>query len=823
MKLPLSWIKEFAPVQANAREVAEALINAGLEVEGVETLGAGVNGTLIIGRVVGIEELTEFKKPIRWCQVDVGSQIRGIVCGASNFAVGDHVVVAEPGVTLPGDFAITSRETYGHVSDGMICSERELGLGQDHAGIMVLTDVTAGQNANELLGIGEQVLDIAITPDRGYALSVRGVAREVATAFGIEFRDPTLDFEPELGAPTPGVMPHDCVVDDFSACELLTLRTVLGFNPDAPTPRYMVGRLQACGIRSISLAVDVTNYVMLELGQPTHAFDLDKLDGSVRVRRAASTETLETLDHVQRSLSPLDSVIADSSGPIGLAGTMGGFSTEIDENTTNIALEAAFFPASTVAGNSRRHKISSEASRRFERGVDRELAPLASARACALLIAHGGGIYAGMNAVESPLTETIIEFDLDLPSRTAGMVINHQTVIDKLDAVGAKTASSESGIVAVTPPSWRPDLMQPADLVEEVIRLVGYEKLPSTLPTAPAGRGLTFEQRLRRRIGNLLAGRGMHEIRAYPFIGPTDLDALRLPEGDPRRVSPTLVNPLSDLEPKMRSTLLPGMLSIASRNVGRGENDLAIFEIGSVFLGGVSKTDIDPGIDCKPTDQIWEHMQKALPEQPEHLGVVFSGAIESAGIWGSPRPATWRDSIDAVLTVASELGVDLEVKTGTDPSFHPGRSAEFLVKGIAKSIGFAGELHPAVVEHWNLPKRSCAAEVNLSILFATAAKSAVAPVFFNSPVAKEDLAFVVARDRTVAEVQACIHDAGGVLLESIRLFDVYEGDQIPSTHKSLAFALRFRGEGQTLSAQELQDLRSRIIASVLERVGGTLR
>lgn len=823
MKLPVSWIKEFAPVQASAREIAEALINAGLEVEGIEILGAGVSGTLVIGRVLEIEELAEYKKPIRWCQVDVGTQIRGIVCGATNFAVGDLVVVAEPGVTLPGDFIITSRETYGHVSDGMICSEREMGLGQDHAGIMILEGVTPGQNANELLGIGEEILDIAVTPDRGYALSVRGVAREVATAFEVEFRDPAISWGPDLGAPTSGLIPHDCVIDDFSACELLTLRTILGFNPDAQTPRYMVARLQACGIRSISLAVDVTNYVMMELGQPTHAFDVNKLESPLRVRRASHGETLETLDHVVRNLSQLDSVIADSSGPIGLAGTMGGFTTEIDGSTTGIALEAAYFPASTVAGNSRRHKISSEASRRFERGIDRELAPIASARACALLIEHGGGSYAGMCAVESPMSDSVIQLDLGLPSRTAGMVIDHQVVIDKLEAIGATYVQTDPQFIAVTPPSWRPDLTQPADLVEEVVRLVGYEKLPSTLPTAPAGRGLTQEQRLRRRIGNLLAGRGMHEIRAYPFIGTTDFDAMRFPRGDLRRESPTLVNPLSELAPQMRSTLLPGMLSIAARNVGRGENDLALFEIGSVFLGAVVKGGLDPGVDTRPSELIWKQMQSVLPAQPEHLGVVMSGALESAGVWGSPRIATWRDSIDAILVVANELGVNLEVRTGSDPSFHPGRCAEIVLTDTLKVVGFAGELHPAVVEHWNLPKRSCAAEVDLSELLTSAVASATAPVFSNSPVAKEDLAFVVPRECPVAEVQACIREAGGELLESIRLFDVYEGDQIPPSHKSLAFALRFRGEGQTLTPQELQNFRTQIITAVAEKVGGTLR
>ncbi len=298
---------------------------------------------------------------------------------------------------------------------------------------------------------------------------------------------------------------------------------------------------------------------------------------------------------------------------------------------------------------------------------------------------------------------------------------------------------------------------------------------------------------------------------------------MRFLANDTRRNSPTLVNPLSELAPQMRSTLLPGMLSIAMRNVGRGENDLALFELGSVFLGEAARGGFDPGVETRPTELIWQQMQSALPAQPEHLGVVMSGALESAGVWGSPRIATWRDSIDAVLVVANELGVNVEVRTGSDPSFHPGRCAEIVLTDTLKVVGFAGELHPAVVQHWNLPKRSCAAEVDLSALLSAAVTSATAPVFSNSPVAKEDLAFVVDRECPVAEVQSCIRAAGGELLESVRLFDVYEGDQIPPSHKSLAFALRFRGEGQTLSPQELQNLRTHIITAVADQVGGTLR
>ena len=490
MRAPLSWLRELVdiPDDQTGRDVATRLIAAGLEVETVERLGAGVDGPLFVGRVLDIEELTEFKKPIRWCQVDVGpggGGVHGIICGARNFIVGDLVVVALPGTVLPGGFEITARSTYGKVSDGMICSERELALGENHDGIMVLPDGIAepGDDAAMLVGVGDEVLDVAVTPDRGYALSIRGIAREAAIAYGVPFEDPGVALA-DLPAPLADRAPQECGSDDPSGCDLFTMRTIVGFDPAAPSPMWMQRRLVACGMRPVSLAVDVTNYVMIELGQPLHAFDLDKLQGPIRAARAVEGTRFETLDHVQRTLTADDLVIRDDRGAIGLAGTMGGLETEIDDDTTSIALEAAHFAPEVVARMARRHRLSSEASRRFERGVDRHLAPYASARAAALLLEFGGGRYVGMTAEETAVERSVISLPVDEPGLVAGLTIDASVVVDLLEAIGCSVLRADD-LLSVEPPAWRPDLTDPIDLVEEVVRLNGYDLLPSTLPAAP--------------------------------------------------------------------------------------------------------------------------------------------------------------------------------------------------------------------------------------------------------------------------------------------------------------------------------------------------
>lgn len=826
MRAPVSWLRELVSIPAgeSGRDIADRLVRAGLEVETVDRIGEGVDGTLVIGRVESIEELTEFKKPIRWCQVDVGAAhggVRGIICGARNFAAGDTVVVALPGTTLPGGFQIAARETYGHVSNGMICSERELALGDSHEGIMVLSaEVGApGDDAKPILGVGDEVLDIAVTPDRGYALSMRGLARELAIAYDVDFDDPAMR-PTTLPAPSSDMAPKQCGSDDLDACGLFTMRTIIGFDPSAPSPHWMQRRLVECGMRPVSLAVDVTNYVMLELGQPLHAFDLDKLSGTVRAAHPADGDVLETLDHVKRTLSASDLVIRDDARILALAGIMGGLESEISETTTNIALEAAHFSSAYTAKASRRHKLSSEASRRFERGVDPVLAPFASERAAELLITFGGGHYVGMTAVEGPHDPTVISMSADLPADVAGMPIAAEVTVDLLAKVGCAVVVDGSTLT-VTPPTWRPDLTDPADLVEEVVRLVGYEALPSTLPAAAIGQGLTAAQRIRRRVGMALAARGGVEVLSYPFVGDVEMDQLRLPVDDIRRSKVVLANPLSDEQPYLRASLLPGLLATARRNAGRGVDDQSLFELGVVFEGAIGAFAPRPSVAQRPSDPEWAALDAMLPEQPWHVGAVLSGDRTAAGWWGPARAYVWSDAVESALVVCDVAGVDLQVEQGSDPAFHPGRCAALLLNGV--QIGVAGELHPRVIEAAELPFRTCAMELDLNAVIAAAPAVRSAPQFSTQPVAKEDLALVVPDSVPVAAVQEALREGAGPLLESIRLFDVYTGSQVPAGHRSLAFALRLRAPDRTLDAAETAAARQSAIDLAASRCGAVLR
>ncbi len=826
MRAPMSWLREFVAIPADqtGRDVAERLISAGLEVETVETTGEGVIGDLVVGRVNRIEELTEFKKPIRWCQVQIGPDtVNGIICGARNFVEGDLVVVAVPGTELPGGFRISARETYGKTSNGMICSERELGLGDNHDGIMVLPEGTAepGADAKPIIGIGDEILDIAVTPDRGYALSIRGIAREVAIAYGLAFEDPGTALA-DLPAPVAGHALQECATEAPTGCDLFTMRTIVGFDPQAPSPLWMQRRLVACGMRPVSLAVDVTNYVMLELGQPLHAYDMGKLKGVVRADWARAGEPFESLDHVQRTLRTDDLVIRDDTGVIGLAGVIGGLHSEIDDDTTAIALEAAHFIPQVVARAGRRHKVSTEAGRRNERGVDRDLAPYASARAAALLLQFGGGDYAGMTAVETPEEPVVITLPASHPEDVAGMDIPAVMVVRILQVIGCTIADQAADVLNVTPPSWRPDLTDPADLVEEVLRIIGYDALPSTLPTAPLGRGLTAPQRIRRRVGMALASRGFVEVLSYPFVGVAELDALQLPSDDPRRVAPRLANPLSEEQPSLRATLLPGLVAAARRNASRGHADVALFEVGRVFQGDVAHESGErPGVHGRPQDDEWESLNGLLPRQPHHVAGILAGTREPQGWWGPARAASWSDAIEVVRVLADVAGARIEVTPGADPAFHPGRCASITLDGSV--IGHAGELHPRVIEATGLPERTAAFEVDLDAIADAAVPIRPAPAIGTQPVAKEDLALVVDVTVSAEDVRAALAEGAGELLESVRLFDVYTGSQVPEGKKSLAFALRFRAPDRTLSADETAAARQAAITAAQQRCGATLR
>ncbi|MGV9250333.1 phenylalanine--tRNA ligase subunit beta [Streptomyces sp. NPDC003697] len=851
MRVPLSWLREYVdlPATETGRDVQAKLISAGLEVETVEQLGTDLKGPLVVGQVLTIEELEGFKKPIRFCTVDVGrangtGEPQEIVCGARNFAVGDKVVVVLPGGVLPGGFSISARKTYGRTSHGMICSADELGMGDDGShGIIVLPPETeVGKDAVELLELVDEVLDIAVTPDRGYCLSLRGVARETAIAYGLPLRDPAL-----LDVPTPNAFGYPVRITEPSGCDRFTARTVSGLDPEARSPIWLQRRLQKAGMRPISLAVDITNYVMLEVGQPLHAYDRGRVQGAIGVRRAEPGEKLTTLDGVKRVLDAEDLVITDDRGPIGLAGVMGGAHTEIDDaegTTTEVVIEAAHFDAVSVARTARRHKLSSEASRRFERGVDPQAAAAAAQRTVDLLVLLAGGTAdAGVTEVAADSAPRAITIPADHPDRVAGVRYGRETVVRRLQEIGCDVVGSTAAgqdELTVTVPSWRPDLTDPNDLAEEVIRLEGYENLPSSLPRLPAGRGLTHRQRLHRRVGRALAGAGYVEAPNYPFVSEQVFDQLGLAADDPARRVVKLVNPLSDEEPALRTTLLPGLLAALRRNDGRGSHDLALFETGLVFLPGTSgsaQAGEAPAheerrvaallpVDRRPTDEEIAELTAALPEQPRHAAVVLAGAREQAGWWGRGRPADWADAVEAGRAVAREAGAELIVRKGQYGPWHPGRCAELVVvaHGAEQIVGHAGELHPRVLKALGLPARTCAMEVDLDALERVGQDIPQAPGISTFPVATQDVALVVDRPVPAADVEDALREGAGELLESIRLFDVYENaEQLGEGRKSLAYALRFRAADRTLTVDEASAARDAAVALAAERLGAVLR
>ncbi|MBX6357498.1 MAG: phenylalanine--tRNA ligase subunit beta [Micromonosporaceae bacterium] len=828
MRVCVSWLREYVEVPADVDQVDAALVRMGLEVEEIVDLSTTVTGPLVVGRVERITELTGFKKPIRHCLVDVGNpQPQSIVCGATNFAEGDQVVVALPGAVLPGGFAIGARKTYGHLSEGMICSGRELGVSDDHSGILVLPadlGVRPGEDARPAVGLDDIVVEVNITPDRGYCLSVRGIARELSHALGVPLRDPAR--RDDLPAPT-ATPAYPVQVEDPKGCDRFYGRLVRGTDPAAPTPEWMRRRLYHAGIRSISLAVDITNYVMLELGQPMHAWDAATLRGPLVVRRARPGERLTTLDGVDRALDPEDLVIADDTGPVSLAAVMGGSTTEVSDSTVDVLFEAAHWDPVTVARTARRHKLPSEAAKRFERGVDPLIPPAATARAVELLVEYGGGVVSpdvlDVNTVTPPEQITLAP---DLAGRTAGVEYPAGRVVQLLQEIGCDVRAAEDGQtgLVVTPPSWRPDLTDPADLVEEVVRLDGYDKVPSELPIAPPGNGLTATQLRRRTVARALAEAGYVETLCYPFVGPAALDALGLPADDPRRQAVRLVNPLSEEEPALRTTLLPPLLATLRRNLGRGQRDLALYELGLVFhpREGAGTTPPRMGVAHRPSDEQLASAETFVPEQPWHVAAVLCGEISPSGWWGAGQQASWADAVEAARVVVSAAGISgdrVRVQAAAVAPWHPGRCAEVLVDGVV--VGHAGELHPQVCAALEVPRRTCAMELNLDAVPLPGIVPA--PRFSTFPPALIDVALVVDADVPAAEVQQALVAGAGELLESVRLFDVYSSEQLGEGRKSLAYKLTFRAPDRTLTGEEALAARDAAVAEAAQRFGATLR
>jgi phenylalanyl-tRNA synthetase beta chain len=760
MRVPLSWLREYVRVDASPQQIADRLSVSTCEVERVVRLGvADEGGNLGLFRVGRVLEAAKHPNAdrLQLCRVDVGeAEPYQIVCGAWNFGTGATVAVALPGATLPNGLTLERRKLRGELSEGMILAEDEVDLGPDHDGIMVLDDSLApGTPLADVLPLSEDVLEVETTPNRPDLLSVYGLAREVAALFDTEL------------APWPGVEPEragddsvDIRIEDTEGCPRYVGRLFRGVTV-GPSPVWMKARIAAAGMRPISNVVDVTNYVMLGLGNPLHAFDYDTLAGGrVIVRRAAPGEEIRTLDGQQRKFDPRDLMIADAERAIAIAGIMGGRETEVSEHTTNVLLEAANFEPVSILHSSERLGLRTEGSNRWEKGVDPYLAAHAARLASQLLAETTGGHWVGETDAQGTLPERArIELR---PARTSAL-LGLDVPAEEQRAIIARLGFDVDGDV-VTVPTWRArDVTREADLVEEVARFV-LDDVPFTLPPRRELHGrLTPEQQLRRRIEDVLVGCGLSEAYMPSLVAADPRpDALRLPM------------PLSTEMSVLRTTLLPSLLDAARRNREVGNENVALFEIAHVYLSSGQQ----------------------LPDEPWRVGAVLEGG--------------YADAKGVVDTLLEALRLVPAFERGEHPLLHPGKTAKL-------PQGWVGEVHPALGQGWS------AFELDLAALGGTARDNVLYEAVSPFPEVRQDLAFVVDEDVPAAALAAAMRDAAGPELRDVRVFDEYRGDQIGDGKRSLAFRVAFGSPERTLTDEDAAALRGKIVDALAKQFSAVLR
>ena len=795
MKAPLSWLRDFAPFENVPGLLADMLNQIGLIVEGVHAPGAEVGGVTTV-KVLHVEPHPDADRLMLVDIEHADGEIR-VVCGARNYQPGDVVPWAGPGATLPGGFKIEKRKIRGQVSHGMLCSQRELGISEDHEGIMILApDTAVGQDIRDVLGLDDVIFDLEITPNRPDAMSVVGVARDLAAAMGLPFTLPTPHVAAADGPPGNGAT---LVVESTDRCPRYVARC--GTVTVGPSPSWLAQRLVKAGMRPISNVVDVTNYVMLERGQPLHAFDLGLLGGrGILVRTARDGETIVTLDDVERTLSPDDLLICDANGTAqAVAGVMGGGGSEVSDATTEVLLESAYFMPESILQTSKRLGLRTESSARFERGVDPNGVLAAADRAWELFAEVAGGQAVGdaLDSYPDPIQPARVHLRVDRVNAVLGSDIPADGIRAYLQPLGMDVDDAGAGAFEVTVPTYRPDITREIDLVEEVARHHGYNNIERTLPRmSQRGAGLTAFQRTRLAVRQALAGRGLNEATTFSLTSAADLQAAGLP-GEGIEVE----NPLRAEESLLRPAILPGLLRAVAHNAGQGHPDVALFEIGHVFLP-------------PPAGQ-------TLPDEREHLAAVVAGTIDRRP-HEAPRAVTGHDATGHLEAVATALGLaDFGLRAADRPGFARGRAAAVLVDG--EDVGTVGEIDPGIVSGLGLTGTVAAYEVNLVRLDAGTRPDRRIKTPSRFPASSIDLAFVV--DDTVAagDIAATLRSAAGELCESVKVFDIFRSDALGPDRKSLAYALRFRAPDRTLTDAEVGELRTACINAVSSAHGAELR
>jgi len=795
LRVSYQWLKEYVGVDLPPEELAERLTATGVAVERIEYPFQDLNG-LLVGRILRVKEHPNADR-LKVCEIEVGDRVLTVVSGAPNLAEGIYVPVAPTGTVLPGGQVVQEVDFRGVRSEGMVCSPAELGLGdapEDRAGIMILPEsVSTGQTLMEALDLDDAVLVLELTPNyAAHCQSMVGVAREVAALGGLTVHLPGVKLEEK---PEPAADLIEIEVQAPDLCPRYTARVIDGVKVK-PSPGWMQRRLRAAGIRPINNIVDVTNYVMIEYGQPLHAFDYERLrNRKILVRRARPGEKLVTLDGVERELGQDDLVIADAERAIGLAGIMGGENTEVTEETTTILLESAHFNRQAIARTSRRLGLRTEASIRFEKGVDPEGTVLAADRAAYLYQVLGVGqvLKGAVDIYPRPVLPARVKLRPDWVNEILGLQLSGDEIRQALARLGFEVQGAGRGEFTVIVPTWRADVEREVDLVEEVARMYGYDRIPTTLPVGPMGRRQRdqwsiFIERIRR----VVVAAGLQEIVTYSFIDPSSYRRLRLDArtGAAEQSWVRLSNPLTEDQSVMRTTLLPSMLNTLAYNYSRGNEDLAFYEVGTVYLAD-------------------EGGEDGLPREGVRLVVAAAGRTAPAHWLEKPARADFYYLKGIWEVLARDLGLhEVEFEPSDHAVFHPTRQAVIQVQG--QQVGVLGEVHPGVVEDCNLPERTVVMEVDLDVLVGLAdfgRKHRALPRF---PATTRDLSVMVPEDVPAARITRAIQEGGGELLERVVLFDVYRGSPVPEGYRSLAFSMVYRAGDRTLTDEEVDQVHDRV-------------
>lgn len=803
MIVTYNWLKEFVDFDATPEELAELLTMLGLEVESMEKLGEGLDDVV----VALVEEKLQHPNAdkLSLCRVNNGKEVLDIVCGAQNFKQGDTVALAQIGAVLPGDFKIKRSKIRGEESYGMLCSEKELGLAEESAGIIVLPPNVAqlGTPVFTALGRKDTIFEIGLTPNRSDCLSLIGIARDIAAKLDLKLKYPysTLVEGPELVASVIGV-----TVLNQDLCPRYAARYISGCTI-APSPEWLVKRLNAIGIRSINNVVDITNLIMMELGQPLHAFDCDRLSGNrIVVRTAEEGEQFITLDNQQRVLTSADLVICDAKRPVALAGVMGGLNSEIENTTTSILLESAFFKPAAIRKTSKRLGLHTESSHRFERGIDIDNVTRALDRAASLIVELAGGVTAQgcIDVYPGKSDRDAIMFRPEKANELIGIDMERDAIVDILTRLECRVSNCADGSVAVIPPYYRIDIEREIDLIEEIARLNGYDKIPATMPIARVVSDRpTRHQEIEKRVRDLLVNNGMTEIINFSFTSPDAAGKLLLNEDDPRHLAIKLANPLVDEQSVMRTTLLPGLLETTARNMNFRSLDLKLFEIRRVYLPGEG--------------------EESMPREPLCIVGALTGSRDGDG-WS--RPDELVDFFDAkgiVETVLDFLDIGGVSWSTENPEtyYHPGKSCRILAG--REYIGSVGELHPTVQKNFEIDKPVFCFELDFEKLVKLSRTKITITAPSRFPDSTRDIAMLIPDELPAVKIVECIRVEKAKEIEHVQIFDVYRGKGVPEGHKSIAVRIRYRSFERTLAEEEIAALHKKIIANLIDKLQVTVR